>query len=155
MHDLKASIIVPVYQAEDYIRQCLDSIINQTFEDFEVIIIDDGSTDGSAHICDELAAHDSRVHVFHQKNQGVTAARRNGLQHAKGNYIFWVDADDYVGENWLKMVFSHIEEHHSDIVLWDSVTFAGHDERVVNVSNYQSSVNSQMLEEWRRNSAIG
>ena len=61
MHDLKASIIVPVYQAEDYIRQCLDSIINQTFEDFEVIIIDDGSTDGSAHICDELAAHDSQI----------------------------------------------------------------------------------------------
>lgn len=155
MNDLSASIIIPVYQAEEYIRQCLDSIINQTFKDFEVIIIDDGSTDGSANICDEYAAHDSRIHVFHQKNQGVTAARRNGLQQASGNYIFWVDADDYVEKDWLNVVFLHIEEYYSDIILWNSVTFAGPDERIVNISDYQSNGNLQMLEEWKRNSVIG
>lgn len=155
MNDLSASIIIPVYQAEEYIRQCLDSIVNQTFKDFEVIIIDDGSTDGSGNICDEYAAHDSRIHVFHQKNQGVTAARRNGLQHAIGKYIFWVDADDYVEKDWLEIVFSHVRKYYSDILLWNSVTFAGPDESVVNVSEYQNSGKPQMLEEWKKNSAIG
>lgn len=150
-----ASVIIPVYQAKQYIKQCLDSVINQTYDSYEIIVIDDGSTDGSGKICDEYAAHDSRIHVFHQKNQGVTAARRNGLQHAIGKYIFWVDADDYVEKDWLEIVFSHIGKHYSDILLWNSVTFAGPDESVVNVSEYQNSGKSQMLEEWKKNSAIG
>ena len=150
-----ASVIIPVYQAKQYIKQCLDSVINQTYDSYEIIVIDDGSTDGSGNICDEYAAHDSRIHVFHQKNQGVTAARRNGLQHAIGKYIFWVDADDYVEKDWLEIVFSHVRKHYSDILLWNSVTFAGPDESVVNVSEYQNSGKSQMLEEWKKNSAIG
>lgn len=151
MNELKASIIIPVYQAEAYIRQCLDSIINQTFQNFEVIIIDDGSTDDSGHICDEYAAHDTRIQVFHQPNQGVTAARKAGLQHAKGEYIFWVDADDYVAHVWLEIVFSYLKKHCSDIVLWNSVTFAGPGENVVNQSNWKM----QTMEKWKRDSAIG
>ena len=105
---MNLSIVIPLLNEQESLpelHQWIVKVMTTHNYSYEVIFIDDGSTDGSAHICDELAAHDSRVHVFHQKNQGVTAARRNGLQHAKGNYIFGVDADDYVGENWLKMVF--------------------------------------------------
>ena len=71
MRNPEASIIVPVYQAEDYLHKCLDSILHQSFSDFEVILVDDGSTDRSGHICDEYASMDTRFHVFHQKNQGL------------------------------------------------------------------------------------
>ena len=95
MENLMASIIIPVYQAEKYIRRCLDSVIHQTYKDFEVVIIDDGSTDKSGSICDEYASRDHRLHVYHQDNQGVTAARYAGMKNAKGKYLFGGEADDY------------------------------------------------------------
>jgi glycosyltransferase involved in cell wall biosynthesis len=151
MNELKASIIIPVYQAEEYIRQCLDSIISQSFRDFEVIIIDDGSTDKSGRICDDYANRDSRIHVFHQHNQGVTAARKAGLAHAEGKYIFWVDADDYVESSWLEKAFARLNMDCSNIVLWNSDTFVGSNGKIVKQSEWKS----QPLEDWKRNSAIG
>lgn len=88
------SIIVPVYQVEKYLRQCLDSILQQSYRDWECILIDDGSTDGSASICDEYAKKDSRFKVLHQRNGGVSVARNKGLQLAQGNWITFCDADD-------------------------------------------------------------
>lgn len=90
----KISIIVPVYNAEKYLHQCLDSILNQSFQDFELLLIDDGSKDRSGKICDEYAENDSRIRVWHQKNQGVSVARNVGLEHAQGEWIYFVDADD-------------------------------------------------------------
>ena len=90
------SIIVPVYQTGKYLRTCLDSILAQTMVDFEVVIIDDGSTDESPAICDEYASKDSRVHVIHQPNGGRSAARNIGLAHAKGDWIGFVDSDDWI-----------------------------------------------------------
>ena len=89
------SVIVPIYNVESYLSQCLDSILKQSFVDFEVIMVDDGSKDKSGVICDEYAAKDSRINVFHQSNQGVSKARNVALNHAKGEYVIFMDADDF------------------------------------------------------------
>lgn len=95
------SVIVPVYNTEKYLRRCVDSILEQTFEDFEVILVDDGSTDSSGAICDEYAKKDKRVHAFHQSNQGVSAARNYAIQIAEGNMLCFCDSDDYALKEWL------------------------------------------------------
>ena len=90
------SIIVPVYRVEPYLRQCIESILGQTYRDIEVLLIDDGSPDHSREICDEYAEKDGRVRVFHTENRGLSAARNLGLQEAKGEYIGFVDSDDWI-----------------------------------------------------------
>lgn len=95
----KISVIVPVYNVEKYINKCIDSILDQTYADFELLLIDDGSPDNCGAICDEYAAKDSRVRVFHQNNAGVSAARNKGLDEARGEFITFVDSDDYIDEN--------------------------------------------------------
>lgn len=103
------SIIIPVYNQERFIRQCLDSIVTQTVKDFEVIIIDDGSTDKSGAICDEYARKDSRITVIHKDNEGVSIARNKGLDIAKGKWVSFVDSDDFVEPDYLE-VFNRIED---------------------------------------------
>lgn len=90
------SIIVPVYNAEDTLNRCLDSILNQTFSDWELLLIDDGSTDRSAELCDQYASKDQRIKVLHKKNGGVSSARNIGLSHAKGEWITFIDSDDEI-----------------------------------------------------------
>lgn len=98
------SVIVPVYKAEKYIRECIESILSQTYEDFELILVDDGSPDTSGMICDQYAHRDSRISVIHQNNQGVSAARNTGMQKAAGEYICFVDADDTVDREYLSIL---------------------------------------------------
>ena len=100
----KISIVVPVYNAEKYLRQCLDSILKQSFKDFELLLVDDGSKDRSGKICDEYAEKDKRVSVWHQENQGVSVARNVGLEHAQGEWIYFPDSDDIVVENALEIM---------------------------------------------------
>lgn len=100
----KISIIVPVYNTEKYLHQCIDSILNQSFKDFELLLVDDGSKDASGTICDEYAAKDTRVRVWHQENLGVSVARNVGLEHAKGEWIYFPDSDDIVVENAFDMM---------------------------------------------------
>lgn len=95
------SIIVPVYNAEQYLHRCIDSILAQSHTDFELLLINDGSKDASGDICDEYAAKDTRVRVFHKENGGVSSARNLGLDNAQGEYITFCDADDHVSEDWL------------------------------------------------------
>lgn len=104
------SIIVPVYNTEQYLPKCLDSIAAQTFTDFEVLMIDDGSTDGSGEICDRYSQSDSRFIIIHQSNQGVSASRNNGLKQARGNYIAFVDSDDYVHPQMLELLYMAIRQ---------------------------------------------
>ncbi|MDO4469088.1 MAG: glycosyltransferase family 2 protein [Bacillota bacterium] len=100
------SIIVPVYNVEKYLRECVDSILEQSFNDFELILVDDGSKDGSSQICDEYAKKDSRVNVLHQKNSGQSAARNNGIKISKGKYIIFLDSDDFIEKNsFLKDIY--------------------------------------------------
>lgn len=106
------SVIIPVYNVEKYLHRCLDSVIEQTYKNLEVILIDDGSTDHSGEICDDYAAKDVRIHVIHQENQGVSAARNKGLDTAKGEYIAFVDSDDYIlPEMYAKMLECIIENN--------------------------------------------
>lgn len=98
----KISVIVPVYNTEKYLHRCIDSILAQTFTDFELLLIDDGSKDNSGTICDEYAAKDSRVRVFHKENGGVSSARNLGLDNAKGEWISFVDSDDYTDSYFLE-----------------------------------------------------
>ena len=96
------SVIVPVYNTEPYLHRCVDSILAQTFTDFELILVDDGSTDASGAICDKYAVKDSRVRVFHQKNSGAASARNTGICAAEGEYLAFCDSDDMVSPMWLK-----------------------------------------------------
>ncbi len=98
------SFIIPVYKVEPYLRQCLDSIIKQDFENYEVLMVDDGSLDNSPAICDEYAAIDRRFRVFHKENGGVSSARNLGLERAKGDWIWFVDADDYITDAALQII---------------------------------------------------
>lgn len=97
------SIIVPIYNAEQFLHRCIDSILAQSYTDFELLLVDDGSTDSSGIICDEYTVRDNRVRVFHKANGGVSSARNIGLDNAQGCYITFCDADDYVEPNWLSV----------------------------------------------------
>lgn len=105
----KISVIVPVYNTEKYLHRCIDSILAQTFTDFELLLIDDGSKDSSGAICGEYASKDSRVRVFHKENGGVSSARNLGLDNAKGEWITFCDSDDYVENYWLDIFVSNQE----------------------------------------------
>lgn len=110
------SIIVPVYKVEAYLRRCLDSIVNQTYRNLEIILVDDGSPDNCPAICDEYAAKDSRVKVIHQKNAGVSAARNAGLDAAIGDYIAFVDSDDWIELDTYEVALSKLSNEKLDIV---------------------------------------
>lgn len=106
----RISIIVPVYNTEKYLHQCIDSILNQSFMDFELLLIDDGSKDASGAICDEYTTKDNRVRVWHQENQGVSVARNVGLEHAQGEWIYFPDSDDIIMENAFDSMVSMVTE---------------------------------------------
>ena len=108
------SVIVPVYNCENVLHYCIDSILNQTYKDFELILVDDGSTDKSGKICDEYADQDSRIRVFHKKNGGVSSARNVGIDNAKGEYICFVDSDDFVSLKYIETLLE-IKKRHQDI----------------------------------------
>ena len=109
------SIIVPVYQVEKYIRQCIDSILAQTFTDFELILVDDGSKDNSGKICDEYAEKDKRIRVIHKENGGLSDARNKGLDNAAGKYFMFVDGDDYIAPNMAECLHNSILKADADI----------------------------------------
>ena len=110
------SIIVPVYNTEKYLKQCIESILNQTFSDFELIIVDDGSTDSSSQIVDDFEQRDNRIRVIHQKNSGIVGAVRTGVLQAKGDYVSFVDSDDYCELNKYEILMSKAIEHNCDMV---------------------------------------
>ena len=111
----EVSIIVPVYNVEKYLERCLDSLINQTFKDIEIICIDDGSIDNSGKILDEYAAKDSRIKVIHQNNAGLSVTRNNGMKIASGNYINFVDSDDWIDLNFIEKLYDAAKRNNADI----------------------------------------
>ena len=112
----KISVIIPVYNNVDYLPQCLDSLLAQSFQDFEGILVDDGSTDGSAIICDEYQKKDSRLKVYHIQNQGVSHARNVGIEKATGEWISFVDSDDWITPDFLATLFGHTDKN-TDVVM--------------------------------------
>lgn len=111
------SVIVPVYNAEKYLRECLDSIVNQTYKNIEIILVDDGSTDGSGAICDEYADKDVRIKVYHIPNGGVSNARNLGIDNANGEYLMFVDSDDEVSRDCIEKLYCAIEYKEQDLVI--------------------------------------
>lgn len=111
------SIIIPVYNVEAYLEECLESLENQSYKNFEAIVIDDGSKDKSGKICDKYAQNDKRIKVIHKKNEGVSKARNVGLDIANGKYITFLDADDYLHVDGLKNLLETIKENQSDIAI--------------------------------------
>lgn len=108
--ELTFSFIVPVYNVEQYLGQCIESVLGQTCPDFELILVDDGSTDSSGEICDRYKAQDPRIHVVHKQNAGVSVARNVGLDHAKGRYICFIDSDDWIECDYLEKIQAEIED---------------------------------------------
>lgn len=110
------SVIVPVYNVKRYLVRCIDSILQQSMTDFELILVDDGSTDGSEALCDTYGRN-KRIRVIHQKNQGLGFARNTGLEHAQGEYVCFVDSDDYVGPELLEHLFTTAQRQRADLVI--------------------------------------
>lgn len=123
MADAKVSVIVPVYNVEKYLRRCLDSIINQTYRNLEIILVDDGSPDNSGAICDEYAEKDSRIRVIHRINGGLSAARNSGLDVADGEYVAFVDSDDWLVDTFIEKLCEKAEQDAlvvSNLLFWES-----------------------------------
>lgn len=111
------SVIVPIYNTEKYLVECVESIRKQTYSNIEIILVDDGSTDASIEICDEFAEKDSRVRVFHKENEGVAVARNFGIQHSNGQYVVIVDSDDVAVDKMIEVLYTQIKENDADIAV--------------------------------------
>jgi len=115
----KISVVIPVYNVENYLKRCLDSVLNQTFQDFEIILIDDGSQDKSGKICDEYAKKDKRIKVIHKKNARVSAARNDGIKMAKGKYVSFIDSDDWIEPEMYQEMINKVEKFNLDFIMCD------------------------------------
>ncbi len=115
------SVIIPVYNVEKYLEECLNSVINQEFKNIEILCINDGSTDNSLSILEEFRNKDNRIKVFSQTNKGISAARNLGLDNAKGDYIYFLDSDDYISPDYLKNMYDKIVETNADLVINDNI----------------------------------
>lgn len=132
MNQIMISIVVPVYNVEKYINQCIDSILNQTYPHFELICVDDGSTDNSYKILKEYEKQDSRVIVIQQKNQYAGVARNRGMEIAKGKYILFLDSDDFILENTFELLVEGAEKDKTDVLVFDSYQYDNTTQKVIN-----------------------
>jgi glycosyltransferase involved in cell wall biosynthesis len=110
------SIIVPVYNSEAFVGRCIESVLNQSYKDFELILVNDGSTDSTLEVCNEYAKKDKRVIVLNRKHSGVSKSRNAGLDRAKGDYITFIDSDDYVDKERYTITIAAMKKYHADIV---------------------------------------
>lgn len=115
------SVIIPIYNAEPYLAQCIESVINQTYHKLEIILVDDGSTDGSSAICDAYAAADPRIKVIHKENEGLVRARKTGVRQAAGEYITYVDADDWIDPDTYENILGKATWRQTDMILYGLV----------------------------------
>ena len=143
------SIVVPVYNVRQYIEKCIDSIINQTYKNLEIILVDDGSTDGSGELCDELKKLDFRIKVYHKENGGLSDARNYGVDRAKGMYIGFVDSDDYVDLEMYQKLYEVIKSENADVVECNlKVVYPDRIELFTNKKYYKICNKEEYLEEY-------
>jgi len=119
MKNVKISVIIPVYNVIDFLKECLGSVLNQTYKNLEIILVDDGSTDGSSQICDEYKKKDRRIQVIHKENGGLSDARNYGMKYAKGEYIAFLDSDDYVENTMYEKLYNKAISENADYVECD------------------------------------
>ena len=153
--DIKISIIVPIYNVERYLRQCLDSIINQSYKNLEIILIDDGSTDNSGIIADEYELKDERIQVIHKKNEGVSIARNTGIEVATGEYICFSDADDYLMEDYVEYLLDLIQKNDCDISLTKEMFTTFYKNQIIEDSIQEYSAEKTLVEILIYNIPIG
>lgn len=130
-NNLKLSIIIPVYNVEKYLSKCLESIVNQTYNNLDIIIIDDGSTDSSGKICDEYSKIDKRIKIFHQTNQGVSAARNKGIDLATGEYLTFIDSDDWIEKDYFEKAVEYLNKF-NPVVMINNYLKIDKDENIIN-----------------------
>lgn len=124
------SIILPVYNVKNYLNRCVDKLLREKFRNFEIILVDDGSTDGCYNICNEYMKKDSRISVIHKENGGLSSARNEGFKIAKGKYIFWLDSDDYIVQDALNILYNYLKDENIDIIKYNFI------KQPVNVPEY-------------------
>lgn len=139
---IKVSVIVPVYNVKDYLNQCVDSLLSQTMNDFEIILVDDGSTDGSGEMCDDYSRQYEKVRSFHKTNGGQGSARNFGVQHSLGEYIYFLDSDDWLVENALERLYIEAKEKQLDVLAFGANVFYENDLlKTEHQFNYHRTVN--------------
>ena len=139
MNTPKVSVIVPVYNACNHLSHCIDSILSQIDIDFELLLINDGSKDGSDKICNEYAMKDSRIRVFHKENGGVSSARNLGIENADGEWIIFIDSDDWISEDMLKDMYDKAISEDADLVYSDLRMFFKENTEVLHIAKYDSN----------------
>ncbi|MBQ8459162.1 glycosyltransferase [bacterium] len=138
----KVSVIVPVYNVEIYLERCINSIINQTLRDIEIICINDGSTDNSLEILEEYAKKDSRIKIINKENSGVSDARNEGLENATGEYIGFVDPDDWIDLDFFEKLYNNAKQNNCDIAVADIVRVKKDKEKIIYTSKYRQFSNN-------------
>lgn len=152
----KISVIVPVYNVEDYLERCILSLIDQTYADLEIILVDDGSTDNSGNICDIFAKKDERIKVIHKKNGGVSSARNLGIKNSTGELIGFVDSDDYVDKNMYEILFNNLNDSNADISICSSYDVVDESARHNKIANIKEEYNNvEALEKMISNGYYG
>ncbi|MBO4628198.1 MAG: glycosyltransferase [Lachnospiraceae bacterium] len=147
----RVSVVIPVYNVEKYLHECVDSVLSQTYGELEIILVDDGSPDGSGSICDEYAARDSRVSVIHKENGGLSDARNAGLEVVTGEYVWFVDGDDSLTSDAVEKVLQRAEATKADIVYLDAINFneegfaPSFSESLVHRGQYEPTSGSKMM----------
>ncbi|GAU77783.1 glycosyltransferase [Fusibacter sp. 3D3] len=146
--DKLVSIIIPVYNVEKYLERCLDSIIDQSFSNFEIILINDGSTDNSPSICETYALSNDKIKVVHQNNKGPSAARNSGLDICCGEFVMFIDSDDFVDSNMIRTLYSDLEQGNADISICNSIKFKSIEDLKTypNKTNFIEMTSEEVLE---------
>lgn len=138
---MKISVIIPVYNVEKYLKRCLDSVINQTYKNLEIILIDDGSTDKSGNICDEYAAKDKRIIVIHKENGGLSDARNKGLDICTGDYISFIDSDDWIENGFYEYVVNNVKDN--DLLIFDYYITNGKNSKWIKYKNAEVELSKE------------
>jgi len=131
----KIGVIIPIYNTDKYLKQCIESVINQTYKNIEIALIDDGSTDDSGKICDEYAKKDNRIKVIHQKNSGKILARYNGAKILDSDYLTFVDSDDFIAPNTYE-TFTEQMEQNIDVIVWQIIRYFSKDKQIISSHNF-------------------
>lgn len=147
------SVIIPVYKCEKYLSECIESVLNQTFKDFELILVNDGSPDNSPQICDDYAQRDTRIKVIHKENGGVSSARNEGIKQACGEYITFIDSDDYIDKDFLQYAFYIIKESNVDMFVSGILLDYWQEESIQKTQEYTRETSvvlsvKTLMEEW-------
>lgn len=135
----KISVVIPIYKVEKYLKKCIDSIINQTYSNLEIILVDDGSPDKCPQICDEYSQKDSRIKVIHKKNGGLSDARNYGIKVSTGRWITFIDSDDYVSNDYIEYLYKLLKENKSDISIVLPYEFSNYEK--INIKNEREIIN--------------